>query len=186
MSSGWGVIGNLLRLFKSNRAICLLEWGHQGGREEDRGPFPVSAQNLERLLLLDRVCLGTSDLLTRHNSAILPASDLPSPLGLPPCPFAASAVGSRTWLSVPRSKVSGEPPPGLAGRGALWGRAQFLCTATEEHPPGTPVTGEQAFPPAYSLSPHSGFSYRLQTIHCPLQGAPTGRLALCEVPGKGI
>lgn len=47
------------------------------GEEEDSSRSPASPQNLMKLILLDRMCLGMSDLLTSHNFAVLPATCLP-------------------------------------------------------------------------------------------------------------
>lgn len=80
-----------------------------------------------------------------------PPRHLPSLLGLLSCPFAVSAVGSWTRLSVPNFKASRELWPDLHREGSTVGQGgdqqpqsfpalsdgvELLCLAIEEHPPG--------------------------------------------------
>lgn len=144
------------------------------------------------------MCLGLSDLLTRHNFVVLPANCLPSGLAIMPLcclsswqlDLAERSKEQGLRRAVAWFKQGGEPCRagwGASSHNASWqvpwllsDRAQLLCIVIEERPPRTTVRGKLGILLCLlSLSPHSAFSPGLQMIHPSFQGASTGCQALC-------
>lgn len=95
-------------------SVCLS--GIAGsGRKEGHSPSPHSPPNLARLRLSRECVWGCQTDLP--GTTLLSSLPTAFPLGLPSRPFAASAVGSWTWLSVPRRKGSRELRPGFSREG---------------------------------------------------------------------